>query len=960
MLTISKPLSSGQAQRYHEESFSNARENYYSQGKTIQGEWHGKLAERWGLSGTVSEEHFARLAEGQHPLTGEQLVRHRAAYEYVNLDGKTIRTMEHRAGWDATFAAPKSVSLTALVAGDERVRQAHRESVEVALNALEPYVQARLGGNQLAETTCQWVAARFEHDSSRPVNGYAAPQLHTHVVVFNITERESGETRAMQPRELYRSQQYATAVYRSELALRLRTFGYEVEQSASGAPEIKGYSKEYLEASSPRRREIQEQLAADGLSSAEAAEIAQHRTRHAKLDITHEEMQRRHLEMAGKYGDQPQLVVKVAEERAQHFAPENEIETGRTIDKALNYARERNLEREAVAGERDLMRDALKRSMGRASFAQVRKEFEYEIERHGFIEVESHRQQAARSFTSEEMIAREHDNIRIMRAGQDRYQAMVSPESRQTIQESFGHLRPSQQQAVQQVLGGHDQISALQGAAGAGKTTSLSVIREAAEYAGYVVQGLAPTSRAVHQLAEAGIEAGTLQSYLARQARTETPQRHLYVLDESSLSSTRQMNEFFHRLRQQDRVLLVGDVRQHEAVEAGKPFQQLQEAGMRTARLDEIIRQKDEALKETVEHLARGQTRDAIRNLDLQGRVHEIVDRAERLATIATEYVERSQRTLVISPDNDSRRELNVLIHEERQKRGQLAGQHKQRVLEPRQDMTGADRAWAVKYEAGDILRYSKGSRTAGIQAGEYSRVESIDQNRNLLTVKRDNGEQATYDPRRLQGVSVYREAEREFSTGDRIQFTAPAREFHVANRELGTIHGVEQDGELLIRTDSGRLLHFNVKEHPHLDYGYAVTSHSSQGETTDRVLIHVDTELGEQLVNQRMAYVAVSRARYDAQIYTDNAAELAIRLSREHTRSTAIGSGQHQQHEQGRGLTHEHGNGHALDQSSAGHAHENVAAHDSPQESHGHAHGEGHGHQGHAGGYGMGEGVGE
>jgi hypothetical protein len=265
--------------------------------------------------------------------------------------------------------------------------------------------------------------------------------------------------------------------------------------------------------------------------------------------------------------------------------------------------------------------------------------------------------------------------------------------------------------------------------------------------------------------------------------------------------------------------------------------------------------------------------------------------------------------------------------------------------------MTGADRAWAVKYEAGDILRYSKGSRAAGIQAGEYSRVESIDQNRNLLTVNRDNGEQVSYDPRRLQGVSVYREAEREFSTGDRIQFSAPAREFHVANRELGTIHGVEQDGELLIRTDSGRLLHFNIKEHPHLDYGYAVTSHSSQG----------DTKLGEQLVNQRLAYVAVSRARYDAQIYTDDAAELATRLSREHTRSTAIGSGQLQPHEQAQGLTHEHGNGHGhdLEQSPAGHTHGNEAGHGSPQKSHGHAHGEGQG-QGHAGGYGMGEGVGE
>src|SRR5262249_36277052 len=142
VLTISKPLSAGQARAYHEQEFQNARENYYTTADHIPGRWHGRLAEAWGLTGEVSATQFGRLAEGQHPETGEQLVRHRAAAAVAHERGPT-RT--HRAGWDATFSAPKSVSLTALVGGDERVRDAHRDSVRVALDALEPFVQARLG-----------------------------------------------------------------------------------------------------------------------------------------------------------------------------------------------------------------------------------------------------------------------------------------------------------------------------------------------------------------------------------------------------------------------------------------------------------------------------------------------------------------------------------------------------------------------------------------------------------------------------------------------------------------------------------------------------------------------------------------------------------------------------------------------------------------------------------------------
>src|SRR3984957_6302929 len=160
MLTISKPLSAGQAQTYHLKEFTAKEQNYWSQQGVIAGEWQGRLSTQFGLAGAVSAEEFAKISQGQDPQTGVQLVRQRASYEYQDAEGKTIKTMEHRAGWDATFSAPKSVSLTALVGRDDRVREAHRESVRVALDQLERYVQPRTGGNLPAETTGKWIAAK--------------------------------------------------------------------------------------------------------------------------------------------------------------------------------------------------------------------------------------------------------------------------------------------------------------------------------------------------------------------------------------------------------------------------------------------------------------------------------------------------------------------------------------------------------------------------------------------------------------------------------------------------------------------------------------------------------------------------------------------------------------------------------------------------------------------------------
>jgi ATP-dependent exoDNAse (exonuclease V) alpha subunit len=273
-----------------------------------------------------------------------------------------------------------------------------------------------------------------------------------------------------------------------------------------------------------------------------------------------------------------------------------------------------------------------------------------------------------------------------------------------------------------------------------------------------------------------------------------------------------------------------------------------------------------------------------------QGRVHEVKDNEERISAIAHEYAKSPESTLVVSPDNRSRAEINQKIHDELQSRGVVSREeHSVQTLVPRQELTGADRGWAQQYQVNDIVRYSRSSQETGIEKGEYTRVASVNAQENMLTVLRTNGEQTTYDPRRQMGVSVYREQERAFSVGDRIQFTAPNNEMKIANRELGTVEGIAQDGTMRLKLDNERSMSFDPQRHPHLDHGYAVTSYSSQGQTADRVLINIDTELGaKDLLNNRMAYVSVSRGAHDAQIFTNDREKLPVALGHDVSQQSA------------------------------------------------------------------------
>jgi conjugative relaxase-like TrwC/TraI family protein len=886
MVDMSKPLTAGKAGNYYKEEYSNAENSYYTQGKALQGHWHGKFAEELGLTGAVTEEQFARMALGQNPENGEQWIQHRNTVKTEN-GGE----LEHRAGWDLTFNAPKTVSLAALPGHDERVRQAHAESVVSALNAGQEYMQARMGGNNPSQTTGKWAAAMFEHDTARPDQGYPAPHLHTHVVVFNMTRTEDGQVRSVQPSELYRVQSYMTAVYQNELALKLKELGYELTPGTNHAPDIKGFTKDYLEAESQRSQRIRLESEDRGVDGREARERIAHAVRENKLKWTPEEVHKAHREHQEMFGGQADMLVK--ESLARDAVIVSREQSNAQAEASLDFAAAKLAERSAVFEQWEVYREALRHGQGKVTFEDLKAET-LRREQSQLVRVDHVRDYApGKRYTTDETIAQERDILRRILATKDTQKQLESwtPEA---VQKRYAHLNDghglndAQAKTVSEVLSSRDTFSGLQGMAGVGKTTTLKAIKPALEAHGYEVIGLAATSGAVKEMQNSGLDAKTLQLHLAQQEHPSTKPRY-FIVDEASLASTRMVHEFMRKMGPEDRVLFVGDTRQHESIEAGRIYAQMREAGMADTTLSHIVRQRNSPeLKAVVENLSTGKTDEAVKLLTEQGRVHQIENKHERYAAIAKEYVNSTGKTLIVSPDNESRQALNQAVCEQLKLSGPSFTQH---ILVARQDLTKEDRKVGTVYHEGDVIKFHKANKTVGVEKGDYLTVVAVDKNTNQLTVKHGDATK-TYNPERAYGVQVYQRAERTFTEGERVQLTAPWRNKGIANRETGILERLDDKGNVILKLDKDdKRVQFNLKEMKHLDYGYAVTSFSSQGTTVQKVLINVATEDSRvrKLIDQRFGYVAVSRAELDAQVFTDKADNLARSLARTQDKHQAL-----------------------------------------------------------------------
>jgi len=529
--------------------------------------------------------------------------------------------------------------------------------------------------------------------------------------------------------------------------------------------------------------------------------------------------------------------------------------------------------------------------MGRADLSQIRNENRRSQERGQLLAVPTSEVATQTSFTTPEMIALERDNLDLMRAGRGRAEPIAQLLEIQQWAAERG-LLSDQVEVANITLTARDWLTAIEGRAGSAKTTTVGAIAEFAQEHGYSVQGFAPTTRAVRSLSEAGVNARTVAS-LVENPSPPAGDNQFWIVDESSLLSARQMNRLLRRARDQgiERIVFLGDQRQHHAIEAGRPIYQMRQAGMLVARLEIIRRQRDSNLRQAVTLAAEGRISDALTLLEKQNRVREIGVARDRYEAIAREYLaahEAGERVLVVSPANDERRQLNSAIRDLLRSRGHIADAGREQVVLVNRNLTKAQRTHARSYEVGDVVRYRRGSKKLGLARGGYASVEAIDPKHRRITIRTDDGRTIQYNPKRPSGVDVFRPEQRIFAVGDRVQFRAPDRALKIANGELATV--VAMDGaKAVLRTDTGREVNASLQRLRHIDYGYASTSHSSQGATVDRVVVNIDTLRSIELVNRKQFYVSISRARDEVTIYTDDREALRHAVNRNREKSVAL-----------------------------------------------------------------------
>ena len=881
--TVSALSSAGQAASYYE------ADDYYAEGGLAPSEWFGAGATDLGRAGEVDRDQFRELLEGK--VDGEQLGTIR--------DGK----VEHRPGWDITLSAPKSVSVMAEVADDKRLIAAHAAAAKVALAHVEKHMAAtriRNGASVEREATGNLAIATFRHATSRAQD----PQLHTHAVVLNATKDQQGAWRSLEPRAFYQLQKDIGAVYRQELAHGVFRLGYIIERGKDSTFEIAGVPKAATEALSQRTAAIEARLAERGKTRAEASaaekQIAALDTREAKASVDHRALRQEWRATADAAGFDQAARNRLMSE-AETRSEESRRDPALLARQAVSFAAAKLSEREAVFSASTLAREAGDHAFGKLSHGDITTAIA-EAQKSGALVSRAfldRRGTEFAGFTTPSGIETERTMLRTEAAGRGMAAPLAGPiaaarvveqAARQSERAGFTWTE-GQRRATIDLLTSRDQVAAVQGYAGTAKTTTvLATYAREAERRGLSVTALAPTASAAGVLGESlGMRSDTVARHLLAPEAKKPGSHAVWLVDEASMLSAHDMARLLASADKAGaRVVLVGDVRQLGSVGAGAAFAQLQQAGMPTAKLAEVVRQTNADTREAVMASIEGHAGKAMVALERGGgQVLEAASTDERLALLADRYTgmspDQRAKTLVIEPSREGRDRLTGLIRENLAAKGELSSSALVFESLEAKGLTRAETREATSYAIGDTVRFTRDYAAKGVSRGEALRIASIDPDRNRMALAGPDGAKIDWHPRQWGAghVEGYAPRTMELREGDRIQFTRNDGGMGRTNGLLGTVTDIDPyQSRATVKLANGREQQLDLA-HPrdaHLRHAYVQTAHAAQGQTAERVLIHADSR-STNLVDQKMLYVALSRAKSEAVIVTDDRERLVAAI---------------------------------------------------------------------------------
>jgi conjugative relaxase-like TrwC/TraI family protein len=880
MLTI-RAMSggAGYAQRHLEHS------DYYDEHRRVQGEWHGQGAGLLGLRGEVTREQFEAVREGLHPETGEFL-RPRHSADRISLDGS--EQSKGRSLYDLTFSAPKSVSIQALVGGDERLVAAHDRAVRETLVEAESHsaTRVRLSGANENRTTANWIVATYRHDTSRELD----PQLHTHAVAANLTyDGVEGRWKALQASGLYERRAYLTEVYRNALAREVRGLGYEIEsrrdfKGKDHGFDIIGVSKELLEKYSVRSAQR------DAAVERFALEHGRKPTDNEVAVLVRESRADKLAEIAtDKVREQQQARLAPEEKHTLQRLRAESLERNPRIlressqaSESLQYAKEHLFERNSVVRDHELMTEALRHGRGQIDPGQLRGALELEQSQGSLI-------RAGDNLATRESLEREQRMIATVDRGIGRFERLGGEREFHPSK----RLREEQQRAAHQVLDSRDLAINLRGAAGTGKTATLHEIDRGLHDAGRDVVAVAPTRSAVEELRKVGFKDAMTISRLLDSPEQASLHGKVLVVDEAGMVSGRQMEGLLKLAeREHARILFSGDTRQIQSVEASDALRILErESQMKSVSLTGVQRQTQAEYRDAVQTL-RDSPEQGFEKLEKLGAVRE-VPYLDTARTVAAAYRELAadpiRRVLVVAGTHEEIGRITHAIRGDMKQDGEL---ERGMVFERHAPLqwTEAQKKDLSNYQEGQILQFHRSSH--GISKHESLIVERA--NASQIVARDQHGVERRVSPTQARSFSVHERHQIEVAPGDRLLLTGNRREtdFRATNGELAKVRSV--DGGR-IQLEDGRTLPANYHE---FDHGYAITAHRSQGKTVDAVVLSGDGMKQEQF------YVAASRGREGITVITSDVDRLreslgissmrpsATELTREQTRQNELAPG--------------------------------------------------------------------